>query len=86
MAEQEVQQDFKTVDIIDYSMQSSPTQVHDAFDQIITSKVIDGLETKKREVSARMFSDKIEEPEIEEPKVEVQVEPEPETTESQWNY
>ena len=83
MAEQEVQQDFKTVDIIDCSMQSSPTQVHDAFDQIITSKVIDGLETKKREVSARMFSDKIEEPEIEEPKVEVQAEPEPETTETQ---
>jgi len=87
MAEQEVQQDFKTVDIIDYSMQSSPTQVHDAFDQIITSKVIDGLETRKREVSARMFSDKeeisIEEPELEEPKVEVQAEPEPETTETQ---
>ena len=87
MAEQAAQQDFKTVDIIDYSMQSSPTQVHDAFDQIITSKVIDGLETKKREVSARMFSDKeevsIEEPEMEEPKVEVQSEPEPETTETQ---
>ena len=83
MAEQEVQQNFKTVDIIDYAMKSSPTQVHDAFDQIITSKVIDGLETKKREVSARMFSDKIEEPEIEEPKVEVQAEPEPETTETQ---
>ena len=79
------EQDFKTVDIIDYSMQSSPTQVHDAFDQIITSKVVDGLETKKREVSARMFSDKeeisVEEPEIEEPKVEVQAEPE--TTEEQ---
>ena len=87
MAEQEVQQDFKTVDIIDYSMQSSPTQVHDAFDQIITSKVIDGLQTRKREVSARMFSYKeeiaIEEPDIEEPKVEVQAEPEPETTETQ---
>ena len=87
MAEQEVQRNFKTVDIIDYSMQSSPTQVHDAFDQIITSKVVDGLETRKREVSARMFSDKeeisIEEPKIEEPKVEVQAEPEPETTESQ---
>ena len=83
MAEQEVQRNFKTVDIIDYSMQSNPTSVNDAFDQIITSKVIDGLETKKREVSARMFSDKIEEPEIEEPKVEVQAEPEPETTESQ---
>jgi len=87
MAEQATQRDFKTVDIIDYSMQSSPTQVHDAFDQIITSKVIDGLETRKREVSARMFSDKeeiaIEEPKIEEPEVEVQAEPEPETTETQ---
>jgi len=87
MAEQEVQRNFKTVDIIDYSMQSNPTSVNDAFDQIITNKVVDGLETRKREVSARMFSDKeeisIEEPEIKEPKVEVQAEPEPETTETQ---
>ena len=77
MAEQEVQRNFKTVDIIDYSMQSNPTQVHDAFDQIITSKVVDGLETKKREVSARMFSDK-EEISVEEPEVEVQTEPQTE--------
>ena len=82
MAEQEVQKNFKTVDIIDYSMQSNPTSVNDAFDQIITNKVVDGLETKKREVSARMFSDK-EEISIEEPEVEVQTEPEPETTETQ---
>ena len=82
MAEQEVQRNFKTVDIIDYSMQSNPTSVNDAFDQIITNKVIDGLEPRKREVSARMFSDK-EEISIEEPKVEVQAEPEPETTETQ---
>ena len=78
MAEQVAQQNFKTVDIIDYSMQSNPTKVNDAFDQIITSKVIDGLETKKREVSARMFSDK-EENSNEEPEVEL----EPETTEEQ---
>ena len=77
MAEQAVQRDFKTVDIIDYSMQSNPTKVNDAFDQIISNKVVDGLETKKREVSARIFSDK------EEPEVEVQAEPEPETTEEQ---
>ena len=82
MAEQTAQRDFKTVDIIDYSMQSNPTSVNDAFDQIITNKVVDGLETKKREISARMFSDK-EEISIEEPKVEVQTEPEPETTETQ---
>ena len=69
MAEQTAQRDFKTVDIIDYSMQSNPTKVNDAFDQIITSKVIGGLETKKREVSARMFSDK-EEISNEEPEAE----------------
>ena len=82
MAEQAAQRDFKTVDIIDYSMQSKPTQVHDAFDQIITNKVVDGLETKKREVSARIFSDKEEIP-IEEPEIEVQAEPKAETTETQ---
>ena len=82
MAEQTAQRNFKTVDIIDYSMQSKPTQVHDAFDQIITNKVVNGLETKKREVSARMFSDK-EEISIEEPEIEVPTEPEPETTETQ---
>ena len=83
MAEQIAQRKFKTVDIIYYSMQSNPTSVNDAFDQIITSKVIDGLETRKREVSARMFSDK-EEISVEEPKVEVPVvEPEAETTEEQ---
>ena len=69
MAEQVAQQNFKTVDIIDYSMQSNPTKVNDAFDQIITNKVIGGLETKKREVSARMFSDK-EEISNEEPEAE----------------
>ena len=82
MAEQTSQRNFKTVDIIDYSMQNNPTKVNDAFDQLISSKVIDGLETKKREVSARMFSDNketsVEEPEIEEPKVEVQAEPQTE--------
>ena len=77
MAEQIAQRKFKTVDIIDYSMQSNPTSVNDAFDQIITSKVINGLETRKREVSARMFSDK-EEISVEEPEVEVQTEPQTE--------
>jgi len=71
------EQNFKTVDIIDFAMQSKPTKVNDAFDQIITSKVVDGLETKKREVSARMFSDK-EEISVEEPEVEVQTEPQTE--------
>ena len=82
MAEQTAQRNFKTVDIIDFAMQSKPTKVNDAFDQIITSKVVDGLETKKREVSARMFSDK-EEISVEEPETEVPVEPEAKTTEEQ---
>ncbi len=83
MAEQTTQRDFKTVDIIDYSMKSSPTQVHDAFNQIISDKLVGGLETKKREISAKIFSDNEEIPPAE---VEVINEPEPETTETQWNY
>ena len=77
MAEETTQRNYKTVDIIDYSMQGNPTKVNDAFDQIISNKVVDGLETKKREVSARMFSDK-EEISVEEPEVEVQTEPQTE--------
>ena len=82
MAEQTAQKSFKTVDIIDFAMQGKPTKVNDAFDQIISNKVVDGLETKKREVSARMFSDK-EEISVEEPEIEVPVEPEAKTTEEQ---
>ncbi len=77
MAEQTAQRNFKTVDIIDFAMQGKPTKVNDAFDQIISNKVVDGLETKKREVSARMFSDK-EEISVEEPEIEVQTEPQTE--------
>ena len=84
MAEQQAQQDFKTVDIIDFAMQSKPTKVNDAFGQLISNKVVDSLATRKQEVSARMFSDKEEDPAIEEPTAEVPTEPEAETTEEQW--
>ena len=81
MAEQQAQQDFKTVDIIDFAMQSKPTKVNDAFGQLISNKVVDSLATRKQEVSAKMFSDKKEDPAIEEPTAEVPTEPEAETTE-----
>ena len=83
MAEQQAQQDFKTVDIIDFAMQSKPTKVNDAFGQLISNKVVDSLTTRKQEVSAKMFTNKEEDPAIEEPEVEAQTEPEPETTETQ---
>ena len=83
MAEQQAQQDFKTVDIIDFAMQSKPTKVNDAFGQLISNKVVDSLATRKQEVSAKMFSDKEEDPAIEEPTTEVPTEPEAETTEEQ---
>ena len=78
MAEQQTQQVFKTVDIIDFAMQSKPTRVNDAFGQLISNKVVDSLATRKQEVSAKMFADKVEEP-----TTEVSVEPEAETTEEQ---
>ena len=75
MAEQQAQKNFKTVDIIDFAMQSKPTKVNDAFGQLISNKVVDSLATRKQEVSAKMFADKVEEPISE---------PEAETTEEQW--
>ena len=83
MAEQQAQQDFKTVDIIDFAMQSKPTRVNDAFGQLISNKVVNSLASRKQEVSAKMFTNKEEDPAIEEPTAEVPVEPEAETTETQ---
>ena len=63
MAEQEEQEEPKTVGIIDYSMQNKPTKVADTFNQIMSAKVVDSLATKKQEISAAMFADKVE-PEV----------------------
>ena len=79
MAEQTVQQNFKTVDIVDFAMQGKPTKVNDAFGHLISNKVVDSLASRKQEVSAKMFADKVEEPTAEVPVVE----PEAETTEEQ---
>ena len=77
MAEQEVNKEIKMVDIVDFSMQDKPVKVTDAFNTLISDKVVDSISTKKQEVSAQMFADKIEEPSVE---VE---EPPAETTETQ---
>ena len=73
--EQKQQQEFKTVDIVDFSMQNNPMKVNDAFNQLISSKVVDMLATKKQEVSNNMFADREDEPE------EIQAEPEEVVTE-----
>ena len=78
MAEQPAQKDYNTVDIVDFAMQGKPTKINDAFGQLISNKVVDSLATRKQEVSAKMFADKVEEP-----TTEVSVEPEAETTEEQ---
>ena len=85
MAEQE--RETRTVDIVDFSMQDKPVKVTDAFNTLIADKVTNSIDTRKQEVSAKMFADKIEEPStevsVEEPSIE---EPPAETTETQWNY
>ena len=73
--EQKQQQEFKTVDIVDFSMQNNPMKVNDAFNQLISSKVVDMLATKKQEVSNNMFADREGAPE------EIQAEPEEVVTE-----
>ena len=72
MAETQAQKEFKTVDIIDFSMQNKPTRVNDAFGQLISDKVVDFLANKKQEISTRMFKSKEEIP------AEVGVKSEPE--------
>ena len=42
------QQEFKTVDIVDFSMQNNPLKVNDAFNQLISSKVVDMLQLKNK--------------------------------------
>ena len=86
MAEQPIQKEFKAVDIVDFAMGAQPIKVNDAFDSIIADKVISSLASRKQEVSAQMFQDKVEvQPEVEvqsEPQTEVE-EPTVETTETQ---
>jgi len=73
MAEQPAQKEFKAVDIVDFAMNSQPIKVNDAFDSIIADKVMSSLATRKQEVSASMFQDKVEEPsEIEAQPMETQ--------------
>ena len=67
MAEQETQRELKMVDIVDFSMQDKPIKVTDAFNTLIADKVTNSIDTRKQEVSAKMFADKIEEPSVEEP-------------------
>jgi hypothetical protein len=67
MAEQETQRELKMVDIVDFSMQDKPIKVTDAFNTLIADKVTSSIDTRKQEVSAKMFADKIEEPSVEEP-------------------
>ena len=84
MAEQQVPRELRTVDIVDFSMQDKPVKVTDAFNTLISDKVVDSIASRKQDVASSMFTSKIEEPSveasIEEPKVE---EPPAETTETQ---
>ena len=61
-------------------MQGNPLKINDAFGHLISNKVVDSLATKKQEVSAKIFTDKVESDPvpIEEPEVEVQTEPQTE--------
>ena len=62
MAEQEVNKEIKTVDIVDFSMQDKPIKVTDAFNTLISDKVVDSITSKKQDVASSMFTSKIEEP------------------------
>lgn len=70
MAEQQTPKEITTVNIVDFSMQDKPIKVTDAFNTLMSNKIVDSLVAKKQEVSAQMFTNKIQEPEVEVPEVE----------------
>ena len=62
MAEQETNKEIKMVDIVDFSMQDKPVKVTDAFNSLISNKVVDSITSKKQDVATSMFTSKVEEP------------------------
>ena len=70
MAEQETNKEIKMVDIVDFSMQDKPVKVTDAFNSLISNKVVDSIATRKQDVATSMFTSKVEEPSVEEPPAE----------------
>jgi len=57
-------------DILDATVDGEPVKVQTAFDQLIGQKIMDALETRKRELAASMFSDSEQEQEDTEPEVQ----------------
>ena len=70
MAEQQANKEIKMVDIVDFSMQDNPVKVTDAFNSLISNKVVDSIASRKQDVATSMFTSKIEEPSVEEPPAE----------------
>ena len=62
MAEQQANKEIKTVDIVDFSMQDKPIKVTDAFNTLISDKVVDSIASRKQDVATSMFTSKVEEP------------------------
>ena len=70
MAEQQANKEIKMVDIVDFSMQDKPVKVTDAFNSLISNKVVDSIASRKQDVATSMFTSKVEEPSVEEPPAE----------------
>ena len=70
MAKQQANKEIKTVDIVDFSMQDKPVKVTDAFNSLISNKVVDSIASRKQDVATSMFTSKVEEPSVEEPPAE----------------
>ena len=49
------------MDIVDFSMQDKPIKVTDAFNTLISDKVVDSIASRKQDVATSMFTSKIEE-------------------------
>lgn len=48
--------EYSIQDIIDATVDGEPVKVQAAFDHLMGQKIMDSLETKKREIAATMFN------------------------------
>jgi hypothetical protein len=48
--------EYTIQDIIDAAVEQEPTKMQTAFDQLIGPRIMDALETKKKDIAASMFS------------------------------
>lgn len=52
--------EYSIQDLIDASVEKEPTKMYDVFDQLIGPRVMDALESRKKDIASSLFNSKAE--------------------------